>query len=264
MKLYVINLDLYPERFFRLNEIFAQQGLTPRRIRALDMKNISDTDYKNLTRKSFWPERMTRGEIACFLSHRTALQQLAEEQEAYGAVFEDDVILSNNAHLFLKNYFWIPSGVDLVKLETQGKKVWLGHSIKNVNNFSLGRLKSSHILAAAYIVSKKSALYLIKKMEDVCAPFDHFLFNLDYGIANKLKIYQLDPAIARQSNVRSTLEYERAQYRDERKKKRTMMGILQREFCRLGRRSYIGLRGIKINCFSEDKWKKIDFDSNPG
>jgi len=261
MKLYVINLARSPGRLHRLEKLFRQQKLKLARIMAVDANTICDADYAALTARQWWPEPLTRGEVACFLSHRLVLQHIAQGPDAYGAVFEDDVALSSRAQMFLTNDHWIPAGTDLVKIETQpGKKVWLGPPTVIMGGFSLAKLKSTHIMAAAYIVSRHAAAYLAGQMEQAWAPFDHFLFSFDYGIAANLKIYQLDPTIAIQAQLTSTLEDDRVRQTCEKKRRRTPMQTLQREIRRIGIRSRTGLRGLKINLTGKEKWKCIPFD----
>jgi len=261
MKLYVINLDRSSDRLCRLEKLFEQQQLELTRIAAVDAKTICDRDYEKLTaKKHLWPEPLTRGEVACFMSHRLALQHIVQGREAYGVIFEDDVALSPHAHMFLKDDCWIPCEADIVKIETQNKKVWLGPPTTIMNGFRLSCLKGTHIMAAAYIVSKRAAAYLVGKMEHACTPFDHFLFNFDYGIAADLKIYQLDPAIAVQAKLASTLEADRMRREHEKNKKRTLKQILQREILRIGTRSRTGLWGLKTNLATKEQWKRISFD----
>lgn len=260
MKLYVINLDRSTDRLRRLEMLFGAQNLKLTRIAAVDARTISDTDYGILTAKQRWPEPLTRGEVACFLSHRLALQHIAEGAEAYGAVFEDDVTLSSSAHLFLKDSRWIPDGTDIVKIETQRKKVWLGPPAAVVDGFTLARLKSTHIMAAAYIISKRAAARLIDQMDCVPAPFDHFLFSFEYGIAPVMKMYQQIPAIAVQAELISTLEDERSRNERTKKQKRTLMQTLQREIRRVGTRSRTGLWGLTINAITDGQWKRIPFE----
>lgn len=260
MKLYVINLERSPDRLSRLEKIFRRQKLALTCIKAIDARVIGDAAYHHLTEHAHWPEPMTRGEIACFLSHRLALEQVATEPEAYGAIFEDDITLSARAHLFLENENWIPPGADIVKLETQGKKIWLGPPAAVADGFTVAELKSSHIMAAAYIVSKQAAAYLVGKMASAYAPFDHFLFNFDYSTARTLRLYQLDPAIVIQAPLASTLEHERAQHAAEKKHKRRLPQTLHREMRRIAMRSRIGLWGLKTNLFTTQRWKRVNFD----
>ncbi|RCL03256.1 MAG: glycosyltransferase [Candidatus Tokpelaia sp. JSC189] len=261
MRLYVINLDRSSDRLRRVEIFFRKQNLELTRITAVDAQTISDMDYDILTAKRRWPEPLTRGEVACFLSHRLALQKIAEEEESYSAIFEDDVILSRSAHLFLKDSSWIPKGTDIVKIETQHKKVWLGPSATVGEGFTIARLKSTHIMAAAYIISKQTAARLTGQMDCIPAPIDHFLFNFEYGIAPLLNIYQQVPAIVIQGKFVSTLENERMQNEGIKKKKRTLMQTLHREIRRIGTRSRTGLWGLTINTITNEQWKQIPFES---
>ncbi|RCL00227.1 MAG: glycosyl transferase [Candidatus Tokpelaia sp. JSC188] len=262
MRLYTINLDRSTERLRRVKVFFGKQNLKLTRISAIDSQVISDTEYATLTAKQCWVEPLTRGEVACFLSHRLALQHIAKEAESYGAIFEDDVILSKSAHFFLKDSGWIPKGVDILKIETQHKKVRLGPSITVREGFTIARLKSTHIMAAAYIVSKQAAARLAGQMNCVSIPFDHFLFNFEYGIAPFLNIYQQVPAIAMQAELTSTLENERAQNKRAKKQKRRLIQTLHREVRRIGTRNCNGLQGLIINTITNEQWKRIPFEKD--
>lgn len=266
MKLYVINLERSPERLSRMQTLFAQQGLTLSRITAIDAQSIADNEFERLTTGKTWPEPLTRGEVACFLSHRLALHHIAQGAEAYGAVFEDDITLSPQARFFLGDASWIAPGTDVVKLETQGKKIWLGEGVSVRAHFSLAPLKSTHIMAAAYIVSKQAAAALVAQMQAVPAPFDHFLFNFEQPFAGNLTLCQLDPAIAIQAGLASTLQGERHRHDHDKRQKRTWMQTVQREILRIGRRSRTGWRGLRINLAGKEQWKRVAFDKteDPG
>ncbi|UXN06067.1 glycosyltransferase family 25 protein [Bartonella sp. HY761] len=307
MKLYVINLDRTPERLQRLQEIFGDLQLELTRVAAIDAQNLNDDDVNEIQKNNIWSEPLTKGEIACFLSHARALQLIADGDDEYGAIFEDDVELGEGAQDILQDDQWIiehfsknnlerfPKSVkrfsdkkrgvnkglerrsdpvrskcalsnapcDIIKLETSGKKVWLGEGQKigcfKGQEFYLAELKSTHIMAAAYIVSKQAAQKLLVQMQHVSAPFDHWLFNFDYGIIDKLKAYQLDPAIAIQAKLPSTLQGERSQITTAKKVKRTKAQTIKRELCRLVKRSKTGLWGLGINLLTKTRWKRVAF-----
>ena len=273
MKLYVINLDRTPERLERLERIFGALHLELTRVCAIDAKTLCDDELKSIEEKNIWSEPLTKGEVACFLSHASALRLIAQGNDEYGAVFEDDVELSEAATQFLQSDQWIidffndtnssEAPCDMIKLETSGKKIWLGQAQKvnhiNGQDFYLARLNSTHIMAAAYIISKKAAQKLLAEMECVSAPFDHLLFNFDYGIIGQLNAYQLDPAIAVQAKLPSTLQGERSQLTTAKKVKRTKAETIKREWLRLIKRTKIGIWGIFINLFTKTRWKRVPF-----
>lgn len=259
MKLYVINLDRSPERLQRLDGIFSSFNLQFTRIPAVDGRTLDDACIANLTKQRLWYEPLTRGEIACFLSHKLALQYIASGDDNYAAIFEDDVELSTDAKKFLSDDSWIPYSAEIVKIETHGKKVWLGKPVALQDDYSVAPLKSRHIMAAAYIISKPAAKKLVGLMEQATVPFDHFIFSPKFHIFEKFSIWQIDPAIVRQANLPSTLEDERFKLKSNKKQKRTFFQTYYREIKRIGSRAKIGIWGGYINLFTRGKWKRIRY-----
>jgi len=118
IKCYVINLDRSTDRRKYINRIFGEKGLVFERVTATDGALLSDKEFDRLTSKRNWPYELTRNEVGCFLSHRECLRRIAENDDPWGAIFEDDIILSQNICPLLKDVSWIPEGTDIVKLDT--------------------------------------------------------------------------------------------------------------------------------------------------
>ncbi|WP_150538724.1 glycosyltransferase family 25 protein [Actinobacillus vicugnae] len=160
---------------------------------------------------------LTKGEIACALSH-IALWRLAQAKSLdYIVIFEDDIYLGKNAQNLL-NVNYLPKNVDVLKIEKFSHRV-------NMSIFPsliyMGRrfyrLKSKHVGLAGYIVSKKGIDYILDKLRDyhLLMPIDDFIFeilldNEDYHVL------QMNPAICIQDFVLnknvsfiSALKYER-------------------------------------------------------
>ena len=66
---------------------------------------------------SFVESKLTISERACFLSHIELWVSLINSDLECIGIFEDDVILSDEAHLLLNDYKWIPVDIDLIKFE---------------------------------------------------------------------------------------------------------------------------------------------------
>jgi len=247
MKSYVINLDRAPERLAAITAQFQAQALEFTRQTAVDSTTISD--------KACLPFELlsSKDEIACFLSHRLLWQKIAENSAPYAAVFEDDALLSPHACRFLEHWGWIPPDADIVKIETQRKKVWLGAPQKLDSTFSVARLKSTHILSAGYIISRRAAARLFQTSSRISLPLDHFLFNFNYEPAQSLVLYQLDRAIVRQAGATGSL-------RGKPKSVMSMRQKLPRELRRLGTNGTRGLWGLRINLTTDECWKRIPFD----
>jgi len=285
MRLYVINLDRSVDRFSRIVEKFSYLNLDFTRIVAIDAQDLDALQCQAVQVRNIWSQALTLGEIACFLSHGKALQQFLADDAPYGVIFEDDVTLSHDAWKWLNRADWLVELADkagevpdIVKLETSGKKVWLGQGLRcgkqdmaafvqerfpetapTFSGGSLAKLKSTHIMAAAYLVSRSAAIKILALMQEKSAPFDHFLFNFSLGVAEKFLLYQLDPAIAVQASLPSTLEGERSQDKKQQKEARSFSQTLKREAKRLVYRTRTGFWGFKTNFFTRDQWKRVPF-----
>jgi len=255
MKCYLINLDRSPDRLAFMATQIKEIGFQLHRISAVDGRRLTAEALSELIpAERLWKAPITPTEVGCFLSHKKCLEAIADGQDQYGLILEDDVSFSKRAISLLQETSWIPAGTDIIKLETQCKKILLGELIPCVGTqFSLRKLKSTHILAAAYIVSKDGAKRILEEMSEVTAPVDHFLFNREYGILNKLSVYQCIPAICSQAGLESTLQEQRQSiYQNP-----TFYKRILREIKRLFVRSWLGGRGVFFNLMSDSKWVKV-------
>jgi glycosyl transferase, family 25 len=201
MELYFINLSRRGDRRAAMETQARWLGLALTRLNAMDAR---EADLKEL---DHWFEKngplgvIPKGDQCCFLSHRLAWTRLVESGDAYAAVLEDDVELSPRAPLVLQNEDWIPPGTDLIKLEHYGpaSQSVLLSDFKDVGHgFRLGRMRSRHTGAAAYILSRRAAeLLLATPRFDL--PVDHVLFNPNNSkLFARLTPWQLLPTVARQ------------------------------------------------------------------
>ncbi len=203
MKIYLINLARRPDRWAAMAEQAGRLGLALTRLAAIDAR---DARPESLDR--WFPPKGPLGEIpkgdkCCSLSHRAAWEQLLESGDDYAAVLEDDVVLRSGADFVLGGTKWIPRGLDLIKLEhygPPGQAVLLSDFAEIGRGFRLGRLRSRHTGAAAYILSRKAAEILVS-IPRFDLPVDHLLFNPNNSkIFVRLEPWQLLPPIARQQD----------------------------------------------------------------
>ena len=146
---------------------------------------------------------LTENEKSCFMSHISVWNKAIEDNLDYVAIFEDDIFLSESAGLLLNDVDWID--VDFLKIEKTTDNVLLknktSYSFKN-EKFTLGLLKSAHMGAGGYILSKKGLVELIKfirkqKRKD---HIDQMIFDW-YRTEGNLNIYQINPVICIQDCI---------------------------------------------------------------
>jgi len=201
MDLYFINLARRPDRRAAMEEQAQALGLQLTRLDALDARAADAAELARRFETNGPLGEIPKGDQCCSLSHRIAWARLVESGAPYAVVLEDDVRLSERASLVLKNADWILPGTDLIKLEHYGpasQSVLLSDLTDAGQGFRLGRMRSRHTGAAAYILSRRAAELLLE-IPRFDLPVDHLLFNPNNSkIFAKLRPWQLLPTVARQ------------------------------------------------------------------
>ena len=208
MKLYVVNLDRRADRLQDITKVFKQDKLNFIRVPAVDGKEYS-------TKLKKWEYSMTPPEVGCFYSHMHCYKLIAEGEDAFGVIFEDDVILSKNAAYYLTNCTWIPAGADIIKIETtsENKKVKISNILELPHgDVGIGKLESTHLGTGGYVISRKAAKLILKRLSQPEMPIDNYLFMPGHGPLTDLKVYQLTPAICKQKLLESTIDVERSEW----------------------------------------------------
>lgn len=198
---HVISLSTAHDRRQHIENEFGEQGIEFEFFDAITPDLIEVTCQKlgiDLTQN----QRLSNGEKAVFLSHVCLWQKMIDEDIKYLAIFEDDVYLGENAHLFLNNDTWVQAiDFDIIKLETWKELVHLGKNSIDVFERQLKPLKSTHVGMAGYIINQKSAkktlLYLKSLPSDYIFAIDHVVFG---ALLTELAVYQVCPALAMQAD----------------------------------------------------------------
>ncbi len=128
MNCFFINLDQSKSRRIHMESLCTRLEVNHFRVPAIHGSKIMELES---WRESVdWQQNMsiniTSNEIACFLSHRKAWENIAQGSDRHGVVMEDDIFLSPKAAYFLNNSSWIPKDALIVRLETHRRKIPLG------------------------------------------------------------------------------------------------------------------------------------------
>ncbi len=195
MRLLVINLERSLERRKWITDSFAAQTLVPEFVSAIDANAMEPGDIDAWNESSDGPPMMA-AEIAVFKSHRKCWDAAASGDDEYVCIFEDDVHLSSDAHLFLKDGSWIPDGADIIKIETFRNSVHCSRPpLQPVHGHQLLRLHTLHWGAAGYIISRSCAARLFELSKTRLYAADEFLFSPTFSIFRDLDLYQVSPAL---------------------------------------------------------------------
>lgn len=202
MQSYVISLKTENKRREHINNEFGQQNipfvffdaLTPNLAVPFAQKLKVKTEKQNLT----------KGELACFMSHVSLWIKMQDENIPYMAIFEDDVFLGKNANYYLNQKDWIDTNWNLIKLEAFAPKVFLGkiYKIFEIDERKAYELKGKNLGTAGYILSLQGAKILINYVESLesLPALDHLMFE-DVIKHNLMDIVQMQPALCIQEMI---------------------------------------------------------------
>lgn len=199
MQAYIINLDRSKDRYAFVSKQFVDLAISHMRISAVDKNSQGGFEHLQ-TDCRYWP-RLFEAEFACFLSHLKCWEEIAAGDDSYGAVFEDDVILSGD----LKKYFSVdgmPKGVDILKIETFNCPVKI-NKLGSLGFFDRKAVKlvSFHPGSAGYLLSKSAAQRLLElSRSGINCPVDHFLFDPKFDVMKQFNVRQLMEGLAIQQD----------------------------------------------------------------
>lgn len=265
MKSYIINLDRRADRLRDITEVFNQRNIDFVRVSAVDGKNYSATVRD-------WEYPMTPPEVGCFYSHIKCYELIVASDDEYGVIFEDDVTLSESASFYLSNHSWVPANADIVKIETKSgdKKVKVSKT-QPCGEAKIGRLQSTHLGTAGYIISRRAAQLILNCISSPIMPIDNYLFMPGHGPLADLIVYQLTPAICKQKLLESTIDTERSEWHamevEERRRNKVKLGLgawIIREIKRPLKRAKPKLieqfERIQNSIRMGRSWRRIPFD----
>ncbi len=174
-----INLDRHTDRRAYMERHIQELDIAIDRFPAFDANRLSDAEV------SIWKDdtsNLTKGEMCCFLSHRSIWEKIAMGEADYGAIFEDDVLLSPEIKEFLETIDWIPENVGLIRLETTFQSVTVGRPLAELfNHRELHSLLTLHWGSAGYVVSREVAGRLLRKTRKIALPTDCLIFDPAFG-----------------------------------------------------------------------------------
>lgn len=203
MQTFLINLGRREDRLRQMQAQLSHLDISFDVIPAIDACITPDevVDRHFATNGPLGP--LPKGDKCCTLSHLLAWDTFLSSGADRALILEDDVALDPDAGHLLHDASWIPDGVGLLKIEhygPEGQRVLLDAMVDAGEGRQIGRLRSRHTGAAAYILDRATAETLLSWQEPWTLPVDHMLFNPNNSpMAELLQPHQLTPAIARQS-----------------------------------------------------------------
>jgi glycosyl transferase family 25 len=262
MRVQVISLLRAPERIAHVDAVFGTAAITFDRVAAVDGQDLTSAEISRWRRGVPRFYEIPPAELACFLSHRGCWETVVRTGEPI-AIFEDDVHLGKNAREILADKSWIPTGADIVKLDTTLTKTIVDRRpVISVHGRTAVRLRGYHTGGAGYVLTERGARKLLDAIRTISDPFDQLLYNPALPLHGQLEIYQLVPALCIQHDVlhRSSLDLPSYLEGGRGRLKRTAVAKLMREIQRPVERLSIALRGATLNLTGMRRWGPIPFE----
>lgn len=256
MDVMVVNLDRHPERLGRMTKMLNNLGVEFFRIRAVDGNNLSAEQISSIISRTPKYE-LSRSEVACMLSHRTAWARFLASGKALCCILEDDVRLSAGFKTLIESAALLESlPFHIVKLETMRQPVWLSRkSLPVFDGHRLARLTSTSAGAAGYILNRDGANRLMALTATMDRAVDDIMFDDETLRSGDLTALQLVPAACIQEwayqgkmlsgPLESAIAAERDVLRSAARKKRSGLGKIARECVRPFEQLLAVLRRLK-------------------
>ncbi|CAN7564312.1 glycosyltransferase family 25 protein [Devosia sp. LjRoot16] len=203
MHVYVINLARRPDRRAFMQQQAERLGLKFDYIDAVDAQTDAP-EFAEIEVRAGVHGRISRGDLACTLSHRTFWRRFLASGEPYAVVLEDDAILADDCAQFFADTGWIPPGADVVKLERYGRHrpMFMDRDTRQAHSRRVGRFYGKCAGTAGYVVSVAGARTLLDATTSVDDPIDQMMFNPGRSaLFGRLAPFVLEPAICEQEQV---------------------------------------------------------------
>ncbi len=204
------------------------------------------------------------------MSHFMLWKKCVDENLDYIALFEDDILLGEDAEKFLAESEWLKvrfnfQEIFVLRLETflMPVKIEKQQGILPFQQREIDILKSKHFGTAGYIISNAAARYLINVFEELSVDdvkaIDEIMFN-EWVNVESYQVYQLNPAICVQelqlnqesSTLTSGLQEERKKNTERYAKKTLQKHFSKKEL----EKRFFRVKENILRVLNKKKWKE--------
>jgi glycosyl transferase family 25 len=184
-ELYIINLDRSKDRWHRINTHLNDYGLVSQRVSALDAKTlpleVSQKYYSSEKNQTHFFIALKPAEIACFLSHRKALETfINNSKKPFAIILEDDVEFVTHPQTLCEQWLEVLSVDSPVMLKLfkrrpiSGKKEWPCVTTPDQNSYldKVVHAKLVPLGTQGQVVNRAAAANLLAAFEKFSMPVD--------------------------------------------------------------------------------------------
>lgn len=170
LPIYLINLASSTERLAHADQQLNALGCRYQRLDAINGKQLSDEQiaavYDARQNQKHFYVALSRGEIACYMSHRKAWQKLLDSDASAAIILEDDVVLSPQFADLNLVVNQLPDDWDMLKL-AQPFRPKKTHPLAKIGEFTLVdyRVDKPPMGACGYLISRSGATKLLSRKQ---------------------------------------------------------------------------------------------------
>lgn len=199
--IYLINLDESADRLAACDKLLEQHGLKYERVPGVLGKVLSDVEidkvYDPALNKKEYYRTLSKGEIGCYLSHRECWKKIANSDQPFGIVLEDDINITGDVAKAVELIESVEFEFDLVKLAPYNRKTRkVVYSHKLDNEFELVIHNKPMSGCAATIYSKEGARKLLTATEKFYRPVD---VDIQHFWEKNIHVWSLAPYVFQQN-----------------------------------------------------------------
>lgn len=172
--IYYINLDRSPERAKFIKDQFNSSNIKLTRVQATDGSSLDQNLISEIQRSQSILEHFQKpkpGEIGAFFSHQAVWNLIANQDEDFSIVIEDDVIVDQ---ALFDDFICLISDIDTEDIiDISGRKGFVSVDKKPLkNNISLTRYSTPPLGMTGKIIGKQAAVKLYNFMPEYLSPVD--------------------------------------------------------------------------------------------
>ncbi|HWD12737.1 glycosyltransferase family 25 protein [Pseudochrobactrum sp. sp1633] len=177
IKAFIIHLERATERRAQVSELVSQLPVPAEIITAIDAKQLRDADvtqaYQPRLHKPYYPFRLSRNEVACFLSHRKTWQAIVDQNLDAALVLEDDVALTEDFPAAFSAAVSVAAQGGLVRLPFRSDRE-TGAVVLESGTTKVIRPVPVGLGMVAQLITRNAAQALLKATEQFDRPVDTF------------------------------------------------------------------------------------------
>jgi glycosyl transferase family 25 len=217
--IYVISLPNSEERRAFMRAQLNALGLPFRFFDAVDGRTLEFSQLEEMAPKggAEYSGLLTSTEVGCAMSHLAAIKEIAERNDEYAIVLEDDVLVAPGFRKFAREeYLRSLHRFDILQLDgSHLAKPRFAFEVGRFDEYELRALPTGHHSMYALVYARDAARRISASLPVVTAPIDNMIFK--DGRVTGLCVLSLRPSVVRHMGLPSVIG-ERPRLRNNRRK----------------------------------------------